>query len=536
MMLDFRWHAYKYFPYERALAQREVESLVGQAPQPCGEGLRVSYVPGWRAQAYRTTYFCQVVSEDGGSVVPLQASLEESASGSGRASGEGTVAPVLSRQSTRYSAHGLHEYRGKFNPQIVRAIGNMLGLQPGDTILDPFCGSGTAILEAIHNGWNAVGIDANPLAVQIARAKVAAMHVSPYELSDLTQRVVERLDERFAGVAFDKAFVLRSYGRLAGKEWEVHLPNVEYLRSWFRESVLVQVSAILQEISALPSLDVQLVLKTVLSDILRSVSMQDPGDLRMRRLSSPPENAPAVPLFLSSALSKVDQVLRARARLESIQCGQTVMVGDARRCSGAMGDVANPSRFSAVVTSPPYATALPYIDTQRFSLLLFGHVRSDELREQERRMIGTREMQASEREALDQGMTGAKKGLPQECISFCGTLRAALNNSTDGFRRQNTPALVYKYLRDMADMFGNLGHMLDPGTPFALVVGRNTTTLGGRTYTVNTPELLALVAEDNGFELQETMELDTYPRYDVHQANSIRSETLVILRARGNAC
>src|SRR5206468_2792320 len=124
--LDFHWHGYKYFPYERKLAEREVTSLLGQMPTQRPDGLSIACVPQWQPRAYRTTYFSHAVSNDG-TVVPLQANLEESATGAEPSKGT----PVLSRQSTRYSAHGLHEYRGKFNPQIVRAIGNVLGLQPG---------------------------------------------------------------------------------------------------------------------------------------------------------------------------------------------------------------------------------------------------------------------------------------------------------------------------------------------------------------------------------------------------------------------
>ena len=51
------------------------------------------------------------------------------------------------------------------------------------------------------------------------------MHVAPTDLSTLTQQVVERLDERFAGVTFDKAFAPRRYRLLAGREWELALPR-----------------------------------------------------------------------------------------------------------------------------------------------------------------------------------------------------------------------------------------------------------------------------------------------------------------------
>ncbi|HXL02914.1 MAG TPA: hypothetical protein PK016_07365, partial [Candidatus Atribacteria bacterium] len=49
--------------------------------------------------------------------------------------------------STGYATHGLFPYRGKFHPQLIKGILNMLKIQPGDIILDPMCGSGTLNVE-----------------------------------------------------------------------------------------------------------------------------------------------------------------------------------------------------------------------------------------------------------------------------------------------------------------------------------------------------------------------------------------------------
>src|SRR5262245_11279186 len=173
-MLRLLWHDYRYFPYERMLAEREARQLFGVEPEKVDGGLLVD---SRRAVGDRLTYV-KAVQNGESMVVPDQANLE--ASGNGSAWGP---VPSLRRQSTRYSAHGLHEYRGKFNPQVVRAIGNLLGLEPGDRVLDPFCGSGTTLLEAAHIGWNAVGVDLNPLGVLIANAKLAAFNASPATLS-----------------------------------------------------------------------------------------------------------------------------------------------------------------------------------------------------------------------------------------------------------------------------------------------------------------------------------------------------------------
>src|SRR5919109_114709 len=135
--VTFHWPNYRLFPYERRLAQREIESLLAVVPRRFSGGLRADVALPPNGELARLTYFSEV--ELPGTVYqPLQARLEHA---SLLATG-----PTLKRQSTRYSAHGLHEYKGKFNPQIVRATGNVLRLSEGSWIFDPFCGSGTTLL------------------------------------------------------------------------------------------------------------------------------------------------------------------------------------------------------------------------------------------------------------------------------------------------------------------------------------------------------------------------------------------------------
>jgi SAM-dependent methyltransferase len=70
----------------------------------------------------------------------------------------------------RALTHGFHSYAGKLHPSIARgAVGRFT--PPGATVLDPFCGSGTVLVEALVAGRKAIGIDASPLAVLIARVR-----------------------------------------------------------------------------------------------------------------------------------------------------------------------------------------------------------------------------------------------------------------------------------------------------------------------------------------------------------------------------
>ena len=160
------WHNYRYYPYERELARRESAKLLAEAQlSEIDDGVDVAGAIDYNA-INRLTYFSGL--QNGASFVPtIQATLETA------------VRSGKNRQSTRYSVHGLHEYKGKFNPQIAKSLLNIFGMCQGSNVLDPFCGSGTTLVECSHLGANGFGIDLNPLAVYITNAKLLALTASP---------------------------------------------------------------------------------------------------------------------------------------------------------------------------------------------------------------------------------------------------------------------------------------------------------------------------------------------------------------------
>lgn len=81
------------------------------------------------------------------------------------------------RSVNQYLTHWIYPYKGKFHPQLVRAALNIIGLEPGETVLDPFIGSGTTALEAQLLGVNCIGFDASPLCVLQSRVKTASHEV-----------------------------------------------------------------------------------------------------------------------------------------------------------------------------------------------------------------------------------------------------------------------------------------------------------------------------------------------------------------------
>jgi hypothetical protein len=78
---------------------------------------------------------------------------------------------------TGYATHGLFPYRGKFHPQMIKALINIMGLKPGETILDPMMGSGTVLIEACLIGIRSIGLDASPFCRFMTQAKLDGLSV-----------------------------------------------------------------------------------------------------------------------------------------------------------------------------------------------------------------------------------------------------------------------------------------------------------------------------------------------------------------------
>lgn len=75
-----------------------------------------------------------------------------------------------SRRDTSYITHGYHRYPAKFIPQLAARLIQEYSSE-GDLVVDPFCGCGTTIVEAIVLGRKSIGADINPVATLISTAK-----------------------------------------------------------------------------------------------------------------------------------------------------------------------------------------------------------------------------------------------------------------------------------------------------------------------------------------------------------------------------
>lgn len=416
----------------------------------------------------------------------------------------------------RYLTHSFHEYKGRFYPQLAKSLLNQSNIDSSSIVLDPFCGSGTTLLESHLLGYNAVGIDLNPLAVLQSKAKIRSLYISDKELENLLNHFTlsDEIDVNKYRIDLDKFKLL----------------DLDYIKNWFPESTITKILFLLSNINEFSNEDSRLFLSTILSNMLREYSFQDPTQLRIRRR----KNDPPLNLFesFSSKLKFHIAILQRFKKLERFNTGSeiTFHLGDIRSMTKELNF--NQNSVDVIITSPPYATALPYIDTDRLSLFVFGYTTKNSFRQLEKTMIGNREISNKERELLEEHLRNNFNSsiLPMEIINLIKEIYILNRDSAVGFRRKNMAALLFKYFQDMYMALLQMYEVLKPDRYCFMVVGNNRTTAGSKSIFIPTIRFISLIAEKIGFTFLKELPLTVQKSYMIHSKNSINTESILYLK------
>jgi len=250
--------------------------------------------------------------------------------------------------STQPHVHGFHSYPARLHPLTARRLIEGLS-RPGDRVLDPFCGSGTVLVEARLLGRAALGVDVNPLAIELSELKAngpGAPWVS--RLVPMAARVVEHADERRLG----KAGATMRY-----PEADVAL---------FAPHVLLELDSLKDGITRVESEPVARALFLVLSALLTKVSVRA-GDTG--RAEGPKRISSGYParFFLKKAQDLARRLEEAAEYLPPRAPFARVVHGDARDLR-AVDD----GKVDLVVTSPPYPGVYDYVVHHRDRLRWLG--------------------------------------------------------------------------------------------------------------------------------------------------------------------
>lgn len=245
---------------------------------------------------------------------------------------------------TNYLTHGLHPYPAKFIPQIPNAlIQELSGV--GDVVGDIFCGSGTTLVEALTLKRHAVGIDANPLACLISRAKTDV--ISEADASDLialAQRAKTLSDKLLSSEEYD----LFPKEKFSSNQWR---PQFEKLSFWFELHIIEELAEALSWCHHLPSKPAQTLALTALSAIIVAVSKQDSDTRYVRREKDIPPGE-----TLRRFARSIEQATRATVEYsELIESRFKCQVVEEN-----LLDLPDIPQLDLMVCSPPYPNAYSY--------------------------------------------------------------------------------------------------------------------------------------------------------------------------------
>lgn len=367
------------------------------------------------------------------------------------------------KESSRLGIHSLHRFFGKLIPAIPAAAIELF-TKSGDLVLDPFCGSGTTLVEAIIRGRNAVGFDINPLAVLISRVKT-----SPADPDDILKSLERSVR--------------------AGRETLSNgLPPPPYcvnIHHWYRQRVINELSALHSAVSDEADEGVRNFLTACLSAINRNVSNSDPQHVfpgyskRLRQLDA--ERGRKIDVFESFSLG-----VKKRIRyLEELHYGQRNLgKAIAKVCSAdSMPDLGQP--VDLIVTNPPYISSVRYLETLKLEMSWVGFIRSpDEYRELDRKQIG------SERFSITESRQFTPSGVEQaDEIS-----RELFDNGHVKMSRT-----VSLYFHKMSGVLKSADRLLRTGGRVVFKLSPSKV----RHRVVPTPEIIASLLEQLGYELEE---------------------------------
>ncbi len=258
---------------------------------------------------------------------------------------------------TKQVTHGIHPYPAMMIPQIARRLIRTYG-GTGDVLFDPYCGSGTTLLEGMLAGVDAVGTDLNPLARLIARVKTTSVSICALdaEIARLPQYVSHK---------------------------DFTIPEVTNIDYWFAPQAQRELSEIRHFIDGIENQQIADVFRVAFSLTVRKSSWTRKGEFKLYRMSDEQINRHEAKPF-NLMLAALIAIRRSLRNLNQQVPGyrRSPVVHEFNTVEGVPSSAISPGSVGLVVTSPPYGdsrTTVAYGQFSRMSAQWLGYANAGQI-------------------------------------------------------------------------------------------------------------------------------------------------------------
>ena len=382
---------------------------------------------------------------------------------------QGEILIISNDQS--YLTHGVHKFPAKFFPELPRYLIRKYS-KSGDSVLDPMCGSGTVILEAILNNRIGIGIDIDPIARLITKVKTTP--INPNMLNKTVRDLISQIQE---------------FGN--SSEFQPHIPDFHYRDNWFRSFVVRELAIINDSIKALLSKhqddteweNIGDFFRVVFSSIIRDVSNADPHCTRtVLRKKVVKTIAPG------DTYTKFSEKLghQCQSMSELFHVSKSLSRIDVRLPIGnAVATGLDCDSIDLAVTSPPYINAVDYPRTHQLEMYWLNLLGDGPLSHVKRGYIGTETVYKNEYDSLK--------------TSGYETLDPIIEKIYNSDPRRSY--IVFKFFEDMKKQLREIYRVLKPGARYCIAIGSNLI----RGVEVRSDKILTEIAvADIGFDFERS--------------------------------
>ena len=415
--------------------------------------------------------------------------------------------------------HYLFRFPAKFHPRVVHSLLRSY-TEVGQTVLDPFCGSGTLLVAAAAEGRNAIGTDIDPVAAFVSSVKThryRSGHLqASWALLHPVLNLLRRSDDEYDALKFDDISV-DTYESIIRDE-KLWIPAIPNLTHWFRRYVIVDLARILEriEVACIPQTHRRF-FRLVFSSILRKSSNADPvpvSGLEVTAHMKAIDDAGRIINPFDLLFCATEKALRAiddYSRIADPSVRSSVLEADATSLRSTVR-----RSVDAIITSPPYHNAVDYYRRHQLEMfwLRLTETHNDRL--------------ALRPKYLGRG--DVRKYDPVlERVDELGSLATEWHLRIHEVSNRRADAFAH-YMVSMKDVFAQMHATISERGPVILVLGHS----GWNGNRIPTSLLFEEISEP-WFELTDKLWYPTknhYMSYQRHNGAHINEEYVLVFRRR----
>lgn len=362
----------------------------------------------------------------------------------------------INQSSVNSYTHGFFKYPCKFIPEIPRWAIKKYVKDKDESILDPFTGSGTTLLEAAINGNNSYGIEIDEVAKLISRVKTEKYN----------KKEVKSIQDEFEKI-------ISEYDNI--KKYRV--PEIDNLEHWFPKENIQELGKILQQINEIDNVKIKNFFKVCFVSIIKKCSYTDDSSPKPY-VSSKIKKIPANPKdeFIK-IYNKYYKGIEDLAKIKNF--------GEVEILKGDALNFELETKVNLVITSPPYINAFDYGRTMRLENLWLGLLTENELRDKKKDYVGTEKIKTyKEKEDLS-------------ILKESEILEKVYKNIVQSDEKR--ALIVKKFFDDMKTNYNQVKKCLNKDGHYVIVIGDSNI----RQVKVKSSEILTEIAINNGFILED---------------------------------